>query len=245
MAKQAKQVVRGAGGRFEAKVGDQLQVRDDIDQEHFNEANSDLPKQGIVGQVVENSTRLYHAALSLQEVLNAIGVLDGNRISPALGGEDAPALEDTDDATDFEPHSEQQLIMLISRAIGYRNEDPIYASAGRVLGFHALPALALAAYVTTQLTELDRTPIFEYLDRARDETNEMRYQFMVDLRNLAIEGRDVQDHILMEEDQSQANPMMALSTSPLLTYLNQANSLLTEVHEAVEELRHNIKVTLF
>jgi len=244
MAKQTKKVVRGAGGRFEAEVGDRLVAKQhdkieltDLDDEPKQEA----PRDGVVAQILENSSSLFNKALSLQDTLYACGVLEGNGLSLALGQEDLP---DVDNSVEVETQSEQHLIQLIHRHISYRIEDKIYASAGRVLCYHALPAMALAAYVATHLVDMDRSQIFEYLERAREESNETRYHFVNELRNGAVEGCIRLDNMLLSEDMEQSQPVLREATGPLLTYLNQTNNMLIEVENALEELRRDISNSL-
>lgn len=242
MAKQAKKVVRGAGGRFEAQVGDRLIAKDlEEDTLDLDDKPQPLRAESIVTQIINHSRGLFHSALGLQETLHSVGVLEKNQLNNFLGGDD---VSDSDADNEVEDESEMHLIQLIERHIAKRNEDVLCASAGKVMTFHAMPSLALAAYVSTHLTDVDRGSLFDYLNRARDESNGAVHQFAVELRNRIMEGLVAQEGILISEDVEQFSPVLSQSQCPLLSYLVAVNDVLVETIDCVDRMEHNIKQTL-
>ena len=243
MAKQAKTVVRGAGGRFQAQPGDKL-VAKEVEQDMIDLDHAEPVRpvgESVVVQVINHSRQLFHSALNLQETLHSVGVLENNQLNNFLGGDD---VSESDPETVVEDESEMHLIQLIERHIAKRNEDVLCASAGKVMTFHAMPALALAAYVSTHLTDVDRSGLFDYLNRAREESNGTVHQFALELRNRIMEGLAAQEGVLISEEVEQFSPVVAQAQCPLLSYLIAVNDVLTDCFDCIDRMNHNIKQSL-
>lgn len=247
MAKQAKTVVRGAGGRFQA--GEKVVTKQSLlEHEQIDPLDLDddekpsAPRaESLVAQVIRNSRSLFNAALDLQETLHSVGVLEQNQLNNLLGNDD---VSDSDEDSVVDDESEMHLVQLIERHIAKRQEDVLCASAGKVMTFHAMPALALATYVATHLTDVERSSLFDYLNRAREESHSTVYQFALELRNRLMEGLIAQEGVLISEDIEQSTPMVSLAQCPLVSYIVAVNDVLVETTEGVERMTHNIKQTL-
>lgn len=226
-----KKVVRGAGGRFEpAPV-----VDEEVQQP------TTVTGVSLVQQLIDQSARLNAASVDLSETFYSLGLINSNTIATELHAEDR-----SDSEGETAEYSAMHMVSLQQDLAGNIKADPLNSTAGRVLGYHAVPAMALAVFVSSQLSQHAPGVAFDAVINSRAYENNERFQSIQGMINELLDSLEqIEADVFGVSDDSEVYPRTDTSDSTsLIGDLRSSLASLNTAVNAVTELDSRLNSSL-